>query len=34
MSFHTSAHYERVMTRSAVMKTIKIESTIGYQLPA
>ncbi len=29
-----SAHYERMMTRPAVMRTIEIESTIGYQLPA
>ena len=29
-----SAHYDRMMTRPAVMKTIEIESSIGYQLPA
>ena len=29
-----SAHYDRMMTRPAVMKTIEIELTIGYQLPA
>jgi len=27
-------HYERVMARPAVTKTIEIESTIGYELPA
>jgi glutathione S-transferase len=31
---HLSAHYERMMMRRAVMKTIEIESAIGYQLPA
>jgi len=31
---HLSAHYEQMMTPSAVMKTIEIESRIGYQLPA
>jgi glutathione S-transferase len=29
-----SAHYERMMTRPAVIRTIEIESSIGYQLPA
>jgi glutathione S-transferase len=29
-----SAHYERMMARPAVMRTIEIESAIGYQLPA
>ena len=29
-----SAHYDRMMTRPAVIKTIEIESAIGYQLPA
>jgi glutathione S-transferase len=29
-----SAHYERMMARPAVAKTIEIESAIGYQLPA
>ena len=28
------AHYERMMERRAVVKTIKIESAIGYELPA
>jgi glutathione S-transferase len=28
-----TAHYERVMARPAVQKTIEIESAIGYQLP-
>ena len=27
-------HYERMMARPAVQKTIQIESAIGYQLPA
>jgi glutathione S-transferase len=31
---HLSAHYERMMARPAVMKTIEIEAAIGYQLPA
>ncbi len=31
---HLSAHYERMMARPAVVKTIEIESAIGYQLPA
>jgi glutathione S-transferase len=29
-----TAHYDRVMLRPAVKKTIEIESAIGYQLPA
>jgi glutathione S-transferase len=29
-----SAHYERMMARPAVRKTIEIEAAIGYQLPA
>jgi glutathione S-transferase len=28
-----SAHYERMMARPAVQKTIAIESAVGYQLP-
>jgi glutathione S-transferase len=28
-----SAHYERMMARPAVQRTIEIESTIGYALP-
>jgi glutathione S-transferase len=28
------AHYARMMARSAVQRTIRIESTIGYELPA
>jgi glutathione S-transferase len=28
------AHYERMMARPAVQKTIEIESAIGYELPA
>jgi len=28
------AHYARMMARSAVQKTIRIESAIGYELPA
>jgi glutathione S-transferase len=31
---HLSAHYERMMARPAVRKTIEIEAAIGYQLPA
>ena len=31
---HLSAHYERMMARPAVMKTIEIEAAIGHQLPA
>lgn len=27
-------HYERMMARTAVLKTIEIESAIGYELPA
>jgi len=27
-------HYDRMMARPAVMKTIEVESAIGYQLPA
>ncbi len=29
-----SAHYDRMMSRPAVRRTIEIESTIGYHLPA
>lgn len=29
-----SAHYDRMMARPAVQKTIEIERTIGYELPA
>lgn len=29
-----SAHYDRMMARAAVKKTIEIESAIGYELPA
>jgi glutathione S-transferase len=29
-----SAHYERMMARPAVRKTIEIETAIGYELPA
>ena len=28
------AHYARMMTRSAVQRTIEVESAIGYELPA
>jgi glutathione S-transferase len=28
-----SAHYERMMARPAVQRTIEIESSIGYALP-
>jgi glutathione S-transferase len=31
---HLSAHYERMMARPAVIRTIEIEAAIGYQLPA
>ena len=31
---HLEAHYARMMARSAVARTIKIESAIGYELPA
>ena len=31
---HLSAHYERMMARPAVQKTIEIEAAIGYELPA
>ena len=31
---HLSAHYERMMARPAVRRTIEIESAIGYELPA
>jgi glutathione S-transferase len=31
---HLSAHYQRMMARPAVRKTITIETAIGYQLPA
>ena len=29
-----SAHYERMMARPAVSKTLQVESAIGYELPA
>ena len=29
-----SAHYERMMARPAVRRTIEIETAIGYELPA
>jgi glutathione S-transferase len=29
-----NAHYERMMLRAAVKKTIEVESAIGYELPA
>jgi glutathione S-transferase len=29
-----SAHYERMMARPAVQRVLKIESAIGYELPA
>ncbi|HEX3498469.1 MAG TPA: glutathione binding-like protein [Stellaceae bacterium] len=29
-----SAHYERMMARPAVWRTIEIEASIGYELPA
>jgi glutathione S-transferase len=28
-----SAHYDRMMARPAVQRTLEIESAIGYQLP-
>ena len=31
---HLSAHYQRMMARPAVYKTIAIETAIGYELPA
>ena len=31
---HLDAHYERMMARPAVQKTIAIEAAIGYELPA
>jgi glutathione S-transferase len=31
---HLEAHYERMMARPAVQKTIAIEAAIGYELPA
>jgi glutathione S-transferase len=31
---HLNAHYDRMMARAAVKKTIEIESAIGYALPA
>ena len=31
---YLSAHYERMMARPAVIRTIEIEAAIGYQLPA
>jgi glutathione S-transferase len=31
---HLFAHYERMMARPAVTKTIEIEAAIGYELPA
>jgi glutathione S-transferase len=27
------AHYERMMARPAVKKTIEVESAVGYELP-
>jgi glutathione S-transferase len=30
---HLSAHYDRMMTRLAVQRTLEIESAIGYALP-
>jgi glutathione S-transferase len=29
-----TAHYERMLARAAVRRTIEIESAIGYELPA
>jgi glutathione S-transferase len=29
-----TAHYQRMMARPAVRKTIEIETAIGYELPA
>ena len=29
-----SAHYDRMMARAAVRRTIEIETAIGYELPA
>jgi glutathione S-transferase len=31
---HLSAHYERMMERPAVKKTIEVETAVGYELPA
>lgn len=31
---HLFAHYQRMMARPAVIKTIEIEAAIGYELPA
>jgi glutathione S-transferase len=31
---HLAAHYDRMMARPAVQRTIEIEAEIGYQLPA
>lgn len=31
---HLDAHYERMMARPAVQKTIAVEAAIGYELPA
>ena len=31
---HLTAHYQRMMARPAVRKTIEIEAAIGYELPA
>ncbi|WP_050425488.1 glutathione binding-like protein [Bradyrhizobium tropiciagri] len=31
---HLTAHYERMMARPAVQKTIEIEREVGYELPA
>jgi glutathione S-transferase len=31
---HLAAHYERMMARPAVKRTIEIEAAIGYELPA
>jgi glutathione S-transferase len=29
-----NAHYQRMMARPAVQRTIEIESAVGYELPA
>ncbi|WP_163160604.1 hypothetical protein [Bradyrhizobium uaiense] len=31
---HLTAHYERMLARPAVQKTIEVESDVGYELPA
>jgi glutathione S-transferase len=31
---HLSAHYERMMARPAVERTLELEAAIGYELPA